>query len=64
MGRSKIEKLKKKLYRVIEAHGRDSPRVLEISQKLDLYIVKEMKKHKKKQINMGLRKQALEIKDK
>jgi hypothetical protein len=41
---NKIEKLKKKLYEEIDTHGRDSPRVLEISQKLDKYIVKYMKK--------------------
>lgn len=44
MMRNKIKKLKKKLYEEIETRGRDSPRVLEISQKLDKYIVKEMKK--------------------
>lgn len=46
MGKSKIRKLKKTLNKAIEDHGRDSPKVLEISQKLDLYIVKEMKKRK------------------
>jgi len=46
MGKSKIRKLKKKLHKAIEDHGRDSPIVLEISQKLDLYIVKDMKKCK------------------
>lgn len=44
MRKSKIRKLKKKLNRAIEYHGRDSPIVLGISQKLDLYIVKEMKR--------------------
>ena len=48
MGKKKIKKLKKKLYKAIDSHGRDSPKVLEISEKLDLYIVKEMKKRKKK----------------
>jgi len=34
---NKIEKLKKKLCEEIDTHGRDSPRVLKISQRLDLY---------------------------
>lgn len=44
MRKNKIEKLKKKLNRAIENYGRDSSRVLKISQQLDKYIVKEMKK--------------------
>lgn len=44
MGKKKIRKLKKKLNKMIGLYGRDSPAVLEISQKLDLYIVKEMNK--------------------
>lgn len=47
MRKNKIDKLKKKLNRSIEIHGRDSLLVLEISQKLDKYIVKEMKTRKK-----------------
>lgn len=39
-----IEKLKKQLEKAIEIHGRDSPVVLAISKKLDIYIVEEMKR--------------------
>jgi len=46
MGKKKIRKLKKKLNKMIELYGRGSPKVLEISQKLDIYIVKEMKRYK------------------
>jgi hypothetical protein len=46
MGKIEINKLKKKLHKAIKDHGRDSPVVLEISQKLDLYIVKEMNRRK------------------
>ncbi|MDR3596804.1 aspartyl-phosphate phosphatase Spo0E family protein [Clostridium sp.] len=43
MGENNIEKLRAKLNKAIEAYGRDSPKVLKISQQLDLYIVEEMK---------------------
>jgi len=46
MRKNKIEKLREKLHKEIESHGRDSPKVLEISKELDLHIVKEMKRRK------------------
>lgn len=42
--KNNIDKLKKNLYIAIEIYGRDSPVVLEISRKLDKYIVKKIKR--------------------
>ncbi|WP_297425830.1 aspartyl-phosphate phosphatase Spo0E family protein [Clostridium sp.] len=56
MEKNKIEELKEKLYRAIENHGRDSPEVLIISQKLDMYIVKEMKRINEMRLDILLKK--------
>lgn len=40
----KIKKLREKLHRYILRHGRDSPKTLKVSKKLDRIIVKELKK--------------------
>lgn len=44
MRKNRIEELKEKLHKEIEAHGRDSPKALRISKKLDICIVEYMKK--------------------
>lgn len=48
MEKDKLEELREELYRTIEKRGRGSLEVLEISQKLDICIVEELKKYKNK----------------
>lgn len=47
MSKNKLEKLKKKLNKAIKKYGTHSVATLKISQELDLYIVKEMKRGNK-----------------
>lgn len=39
-----MEALREEMYRCIEEYGPTDPRTVEVSQKLDIEIVKEMKK--------------------
>jgi hypothetical protein len=52
MGKSELEKLREELYKKINCYGRDSPEALIISQKLDLYIVNDMKERGIKNENL------------